>query len=317
MGSQAPGEGCQKSGDVMRAIRFILGTDPRAADTSSPAAIIRFVVLAAVLYAFFCWLEPRMLETYRSWYRWFGNAVFADNVGSVHFFDISDHDPRGEVDAAVDRLVRRALPPDQHPPQPIKLPARVKLPTGEGEKDTLLLLQNRQKPGELGFLRSGSRLMGYAPTVLLISLVLVTPVGWMRRAFLLIAGLVLLHAFIAFRLWIFVLHGGLADPAKKWHLYSPSAFWSDAIRRADNVLVDDPTFNYVIPIVMWIILLIVLSIWSTWRERRAECGVGWLQMPDAKAAGKLRCPQCGKRNRPAASFCRSCGANLVAGPQYP
>jgi hypothetical protein len=87
---------------------------------------------------------------------------------------------------------------------------------------------------------------------------------------LVIAGLVLLHAFIAFRIFIFVRQGGFADPSKDYRLYSPGSFWADALRRADNVLVHDPTFNYVVPILIWVVLIVAMSIWITWRERRAE-----------------------------------------------
>jgi hypothetical protein len=240
---------------MTRAIRFILGTDPKACDTSSPAAIIRFGLVAAIVYAIFCWLEPTLLETYRAWYRGFGNAMFSHRVGSVRFFDISEHDPRPEIEAIIG----------------VKLPAKFKALEMEGEKDTVLMLQNRSAPDtSVGFLRSGSRLMGYAPTVLLISLVLATPIGLLKRLFLVIAGLMLLHAFIAFRLWVFVLQGGFADPTKDYRLYSPSPFWAKTLWRADKVLVENPDFHYVVPVIIWIALLVALSIFTTWRRRRAE-----------------------------------------------
>jgi hypothetical protein len=65
-----------------------------------------------------------------------------------------------------------------------------------------LSLLDKNKQLKAGSFDVNTRYRGYIPTVLLISLVLASPVPWKRRLFALIAGLILITAFIMLKQWI-------------------------------------------------------------------------------------------------------------------
>jgi hypothetical protein len=235
---------------------FLLGTDPRARETTSPAAIIRFAAIAVFVYMLLIIFQPMAHRAYGYFYRAFATAAFSrvGGAGSVHFLDLRSPTLFNDLDAVT----------------PGDLPKRLELPKPDREKDTLLVLQNRNQPGKFGLFRSGSRLMAYIPTALFLSLFVATPLPWLKRLVALIAGFALLHLFIVFRLWVYVLNVGFADVDKKYHLYEPGKFWRDLLRRGDRVLADDPTFNYVAPVVVWLLAILAVEFVSRYRARLAE-----------------------------------------------
>lgn len=270
-------------------LAFLLGTHPSARDPGNRAAIIRFASIAAFFYIALILFQPVFHRAYGHFYRGLGTAMFSQvgRVGSVVFLDLHSPTIFQEVDLVT----------------PGDLPRQVEIPKPEKEKDTLLVLQNRDQPGKFGLFRSGSRLMAFVPTALFLSLFIATPFAWPRKVMLLVLGTFALHAFIILRVWIYVMKVGFADAEKKYAIYEPGPFWNDLLRRADNVLVQDPTFNYIVPVFVWLVIVLGMAFWTRYRERAAL----------AVRAGSKRapCPKCGKSNRVKARCCAKCGAALA------
>lgn len=236
----------QRSGPI-RLLRYVAGTSPSATDLHSPVAAIRFTVLASVLYALLMSSQLNLQSRFAPLFRAYGNALFSGSFwgnenASVNFFDAAADDLFEQVDSAFF----------------MDLPPATPIPRAQGEKDTLLLLQNEDPPGA-GFLRTGARLMAFTPAVILLVLVVTTPVSLRRRTLLAIGSFTFLAAFVAFRMSILVVQGGFADPGKSWRLYNPSEFWRDVLTRVDAIVCDNPTFHYVAPVIIWAMGVIVLS----------------------------------------------------------
>jgi hypothetical protein len=73
--------------------------------------------------------------------------------------------------------------------------------------------------------------------------------------------MLLVHAFILFRITIVVLKNGFAAD-KPYALFHPGPFWQDILRRADEVLADNPTFSYLVPVVIWLFILMGFQVWT-------------------------------------------------------
>ncbi len=240
---------------------FLLGTHPGARDPSSPAAIIRFSAIAVVVYTILIIFQPTLHRAYGYWFRGLGDIAFkrVSGVGSVSFIDLNSDRVFEQLQAVT----------------PVTVPDTITLPKLEGEKDTLLVLQHRERPGKIGLFRSGSRLMAFIPSALFLALLVATPLPWLRRLAVFGIGFVLLHMFILFRMWLYVAKVGFADTSKQYHIYEFGDFRMDVLRRTSNVLVDDPTFNYIVPVVIWLITVLAISIWKRRQERVAESTVNF------------------------------------------
>lgn len=213
-------------------------------------AVVRFAMIVMVIYAGLTLLWPMMERTYASCFRSFGNVVFSQfwiwPEGRVHFIDLFSPDMRDQVNATL----------------PAVLPAQQKLPGHEGVKDTLLVLKNRNTPANVGFLRTSSRITGYTPTAMLISLILATPAHWKKRLWLLFWGMLLVHMFIALRLTVFLLYSGYAAD-KPYAIFHPGSLMMDVLGRGKTILADNPTFSYLASVFLWLIVWITMQIWST------------------------------------------------------
>ena len=132
-------------------------------------AVTRFSVIAIVVYSALTWAWPSFEHLYTAHFRTVGNIAFSRfwfwSNAKVDFLDLKSETLRAQVNAKL----------------PGKLPDGVELPKPTGDMDTLLILRNKDVPASLGFLRTSSRLIGYAPTAVLFSLVLATPIAWKRR----------------------------------------------------------------------------------------------------------------------------------------
>lgn len=119
--------------------------------------------------------------------------------------------------------------------------------------DTEMLLTNRRGPpgGTLPFYNN-SRFIGYVPAAFLIALMVATPMRWPRRAWLLVWGLLLVHAFIALRLAVTLCYGFAEDTPIA--LFSPSPFWRQALDLAYEILALTPPASYVVPLLIWLAL---------------------------------------------------------------
>ena len=244
---------------LKKALAFLLGLSQPSRDRSSPLAIVRLVVIAGIFYALFMSSEA-LMHRYGNWFRAF-NGVFLSPFwfwpeARADALDLNSPTLREEVLSRLDQRVAKALPARFQPPGP------------EEEKDTLLLLQNSKTLGQIGFQRTGSRLMGYTPTALLIALILATPIPWRRRLVTLIAGLVVVHAFVVLRMTLMVASRGFADVNEKFRLFTPSTLWTQVLNGAREVFCDNPTFHYVIPVVLWGFLLVIVGSLSTFYEQR-------------------------------------------------
>ena len=62
------------------------------------------------------------------------------------------------------------------------------------------------KTGSRGTLPFGSHAWGYATTIMVLSLILATPVPWRRRLPAVLTGLVMVHAWIGFEIWLAVIN---------------------------------------------------------------------------------------------------------------
>lgn len=213
-------------------------------------AITRFAVTATVVYLAFA-VPPRVSTTFHAYtagvFRFAGDAFFSQfwfwPEARVRFLD-------ARSTSLID-TINRAMPGE--------LPSGVTPPKPGGEQDTLLLLLNAGTPGEIGMLLTSSSLMAYAPFTLIAALILATPTRWSRKGWALLWGLLLVQAFVFVRLTALLLHHGYAAAGKKYALFEPGSLVSGALRRADEVLADNPTFAFVAPVCIWLFVLLIFA----------------------------------------------------------
>lgn len=203
---------------------------------SPPRPLGRFFLSAMALYALFMAPWPGVANGYAHLFRAGGNVLFARfwfwSDASVKFLDIEN-----------------LRPGDLPPGTPSISPGKT--------KDTLLQL-HRRAAGTVGHLRTSSRPIGYGPTVVMMALVLATPLGWRRKGWALASGLVLIHAFIAFRITLLVTANGFAAD-KAYAIFHPGAFWQRILGAMESLFADDPTVSYVVPALIW---FVVSCAWS-------------------------------------------------------
>ncbi len=97
-----------------------------------------------------------------------------------------------------------------------------------GISDTVIKLQNREQIRPDGMILSlpiyvKSRYSGYLGTAFLIALILATPVPILRRLISLLAGLILIHCYIAFNVGIAILYSYNLE--KGLDMFDLSPFW--------------------------------------------------------------------------------------------
>jgi len=144
---------------------------------------------------------------------------------------------------------------------PCQLPPWAKAPPPQQEKDTVMVLENRQARGDIDFLRTSSRLIGYWPTAALLGLILATPAPWNRKLKALAWGLLLVHAFILLRVSIHLAIDGFTGD-KAVAIFHPGPWGVRALGYARLVLNDDPVVSFVVPVFIWVVLLFRPSLWA-------------------------------------------------------
>lgn len=220
-----------------------------------PKVVVRFSLIVFTIYAGLTLAWPSLDRAYASWFRSTGNIVFSQfwlwSQAKVHFIDLSADDVRAQVNAKL----------------PGALPINFKLPKREGVRDTLLMLRNTNAPANVGFLRTSSRIMGYTPMAILFALVLATPTKWIRKLWMMVWGILLVHIFIAVRLTVFLLYSGYAAD-KAYAIFHPGPFMRDVLDRGKTVLADNPTFSYLASVFLWLIVWIGLEIWSSMGKQK-------------------------------------------------
>jgi len=210
-----------------------------------PKQILRFAVLAVVFYLAAMWIRPYVEDAYAAYFRGFCNAVFAGgwlhDDARARFLDLNAPDLVGDVEAATGLPLRgRYAPPEPTP-----------------EKDTLMLLIHRRVPVPFGQMKTNSRLVGYQPTVTVLALLLASSYPtWTRRWIALGVGLVLVHGFIILRLALNLLVGGFAS-GRPYSIFHPSDFGFGALDRADDILMQNPTTSWTLPVFIWFLVVLL------------------------------------------------------------
>jgi len=132
--------------------------------------------------------------------------------------------------------------------------------------DTLVVIMNRNTPGPFGQFRIGSRQLGYWPAAWMLALIIAKPLILRRKLWALFFGMLLVHGFIAFRVSIKLLEGGLAVPGKKYALFQASPFGLDILKRMNQIFVEDPTISFVIPTLIWFLVAFTREDWAAVRQ---------------------------------------------------
>ena len=174
-----------------------------------------FFILSSLYYGLSMAPWPGLMDGYRAFFRAGGNLVFRSfgSSGSVAFEPLSSADH---------------------------------------EKDTTLVLRKTRPMPVRGEMDITSGYVGYRPTAFLIALVLATPVPWRRRLWALVWGLVLVNAFIAFRMWLALLDA-YSEP-NALALYSLSPFWKTILKAGMLVVFRAPAAHYLGPMFIWMMV---------------------------------------------------------------
>ncbi len=179
--------------------------------------LVRFLFGVALVYALGIAPWPGLGDAYRSWFRGLGNSVFASPTGLRHvaFEDL----PRTE---------RRSL-------------------------DTRIVLANRSQraPGgtPVRLLDLDLRGVAWVPVVLTVALILASPLSWGRRLRALGLGLIAIHAFVLFSLWIHLLDN--SDAAAGPALVALSPFWTTIVSGLSELLITQFGVGFFMPVAIW------------------------------------------------------------------
>lgn len=205
-----------------------------------PKAIVRFFLLVLVFGAVLLPRWPGVGDAYAVYFRALGNVAFA-RFGFWPHATVSFRDP-----AAI---------------KPGDLPPGIEAPPAIGVRDTVMVLENRRVLGALGFLRTSSLDIGYAPTAMFIVLVLASPGTWRRKGKALALGLVMVQLFVVLRLSLPLLQA-FCNPTKAYAACELGSFGTSVLNKVESVLHSDPTVSYVVPTFIWFLLLFRPSQWA-------------------------------------------------------
>ena len=262
-----------------------------------PRRIASFALLFVLSYGVLMGVRSWVDGAYAGWFRGFGNVAFARfwfwGDASVQFLDLRNPDYLQTVEDEF--RLRIAAPMRQQTEQELskrlgRRPSRKEFAEKyrrnmdaammqvrmryaatkhEGVKDTLMVMWNDATPGYFGGLKTSSRMMGYAPTVVIIALFLATPTTWRRRAFGLLWGLLLIHLFIAVRLSLTLAKDGFAG-THKYALFKPSEFWFGVLERVEEVVVDNPTAYLAMCVIVWLLICFLNGSLSAFRPKASS-----------------------------------------------
>jgi hypothetical protein len=207
-----------------------------------PKLILKFAGLLLLYWAVLLAPWPGVERGYARLFRAVGNVAFARfwfwPEGSVRFFD------------------------PEAPPKGLPSWLESRVPKAEGELDTVMAMENSRALGDVSFLRTSSRLIGFMPPAILLGLVLATPTAWKRRLVALAWGMVLVHGFILLRVTLKLAADGFSGE-KAVALFHPGPFWWKIIASLRTVLHEDPTVTFVVPVFIWFVLLFRPSLWAS------------------------------------------------------
>lgn len=122
---------------------------------------------------------------------------------------------------------------------------------GAQHQDTQLVLQ-KFRPFVSARTEIASGLLGYRPTVFLITLVLATPVPWSRRWRAMLIGLLVVTIFVIFRVWLRILDA--FSDGNVLSIYDLGAFWKSVLQGMVTILVRAPVPSYIVPAFIWLLV---------------------------------------------------------------
>lgn len=119
-------------------------------------------------------------------------------------------------------------------------------------KDMKVTMIREVPPRRRGTTEIKSLNAGYRPTAFLIALVLATPVAWRRRVWALLWGLLLVNAFVAFRVGL-LLFDKFSDPGPL-AIFALGARAKGVVVGLVRVFYQAPEMHYVIPALIWLLV---------------------------------------------------------------
>lgn len=170
---------------------------------------------------------PGVSEAYAAFFRSGGNLLFSSfgSEGRVRFLPLSDGDPG---------------------------------------QDTEVVLVNRRTGAQIS-IAGGSRLQGFKPTAFVLALILATPIPWSRRWRAAVFGLILVNAYVALRVMVFLLAAFSGDSAIA--LFSPGPICGTILDFLYWVCVASFAGWLVVPLPIWALVSFRRSDWPTILQR--------------------------------------------------
>ncbi|GAG33751.1 unnamed protein product, partial [marine sediment metagenome] len=141
----------------------------------------------------------------------------------------------------------------------------------EGQ-DTEVVLFNRRTGAER-HIAGGSKLQGFKPTAFILALIVATPIPWSRRWRAVVGGLVLVHAYVALRMLVFLLAAFGGD--NPLALFSPGPIGGAILGFLSWFLVLSYTSWLIAPLPIWVLVSLRTSDWPTilqGRGRKSDAG---------------------------------------------
>ena len=116
---------------------------------------------------------------------------------------------------------------------------------------THLALRNQRTRVESVF-TVDSRLLGYKPTVFVLALVLATPIPWSRRLRALLWGVVLVNAYVALRVGVYLL--ATFSEGNSLALFAPGPVARSALDHVHWVVVLSFSGSLILPLPVWVLV---------------------------------------------------------------
>ncbi|MHC4477266.1 MAG: hypothetical protein ACYTEL_16590 [Planctomycetota bacterium] len=138
-------------------------------------------------------------------------------------------------------------------------------PSKENEQEIRMLFYRRDRIGPDGLpvllarIAHNTRRHGYMPTAFLIALVLTTPVGWKRRGWALLWAMIIIHAIIILRLWIWFVYG-FSDARVSLLVLSP--FWARVLALTVDFFLKNLSFRLIVCVFIWILVAFRRADWQ-------------------------------------------------------
>lgn len=133
-----------------------------------------------------------------------------------------------------------------------------------GNMDTQIICTNRRAPGfQSDRLRLNTHYAGYVPLITLIALTVATPLPWHRRAWGLLWGVPLVHAFVGLRLTIILLDAFSYDNPIRAVNLSP-AVKGALVHTIDAVVKSVFMCSFFVPAFCWVLATFRRGDWQRW-----------------------------------------------------